>query len=265
MAELTNTTAATCGNPGCPCCRRAEAILVDLENAETELRVQRRANVALRNQNAAMREDEPEAEAIREVLDYWKARLKHPRAKTPLSGERAAKVRARLRDGFTVQRLKRAVDGCALMPYVGAGGRKPFGKPSERHDDLELICRNEVKVRQFEDIAERAPLPAVPGEKYPPDPLEITAEQYYSLEDEMVAAGFPPHPLGLIGQVRELLAQLPGAPSVGYEPRPGETVTQRRQRENRDRYDALFEETFGPVGDPASMQRALAGVREAAA
>jgi hypothetical protein len=35
------------------------------------------------------------------------------------------------------------------VPYVGANGRKPHGKPRERHDDLSLICRDEETVERF--------------------------------------------------------------------------------------------------------------------
>ncbi len=56
---------------------------------------------------------------------------------------------ARLKEGYTLGQLMRAIDGAAAGAYVDDNGK--------RHDDLELICRNEVKVDGF--IA-RAPLSA---------------------------------------------------------------------------------------------------------
>jgi hypothetical protein len=148
------------GIEGCEDCAKLKAHLIDAETANAELGRQvaglernlRRAystETLLRNELEGRREEEPEAKAIKEVCDYWKRSLNHETAKTPLTGARAKAVRARLRERFTTADLKRAIDGCVRVPYVGANGRKPHGKPRERHDDLSLICRDEETVERF--------------------------------------------------------------------------------------------------------------------
>lgn len=57
---------------------------------------------------------------IREVFDYWREQTDHPRAR--LLRERVQKIRARLREGFTVDELKRAIDGALLSEHHTEGG-----------------------------------------------------------------------------------------------------------------------------------------------
>lgn len=76
------------------------------------------------------------------VFDYWQAeRLKVPNTKrakpTP---ERLSKIQDRLQqDGFTVDDLKLAVDGCLGNEFNVNGG----------YIDLELICRDDAHVTQY--------------------------------------------------------------------------------------------------------------------
>jgi hypothetical protein len=60
------------------------------------------------------------------------------------------KVGARLKEGFSVADLKRAVIGCKLSPWHQ--GENPSGAV---YDDLELICRNDANVRRFIATAEK--------------------------------------------------------------------------------------------------------------
>lgn len=94
----------------------------------------------------------------RELFDYWRERCGHEQAK--LTSDRRTKLRARLRDGYTPERIMRAIDGAAAFPFVVDGQRCATGAPAQRFDDLELICRNGSKLEAFE---RRAPeLEAVP-------------------------------------------------------------------------------------------------------
>jgi hypothetical protein len=91
-------------------------------------------------------EDRVKREAeVREVFDHWKL-VMGKNSSTLLPGAREVNITARLRQGYTVEQLKRAVDGCfrsdrnmARGEYAGQG----------KHNDIELICRNPVKVDQF--------------------------------------------------------------------------------------------------------------------
>lgn len=75
---------------------------------------------------------------VRAVFEYWREQSGHKRAK--LSPLRAQRVRSRLRDGFTVERLCAAVDGMLRSTFHKQNG----------HDDLELALRSIEKVEQFE-------------------------------------------------------------------------------------------------------------------
>jgi hypothetical protein len=78
-------------------------------------------------------------EEVHELFDYWRERCDHPLAK--LTAERVTKIRARRRDGYTIEFIKQAIDGAAVAPFVNERGR--------RFDDLELICRNGTKLESF--------------------------------------------------------------------------------------------------------------------
>ncbi len=78
----------------------------------------------------------------REVFDHWVTAGKR-NANTTLTDVRRLKVRARLREGYTVEQLKDAIDGCAVTPHNQ-------GETDGRiHDDLELICRSAGHVDRF--------------------------------------------------------------------------------------------------------------------
>lgn len=91
-----------------------------------------------------------------ECFEYWRERLS-PRARE-FNGKRFDAVVARLNAGRTVEerdeivrKIKRAIDGAELLPFVDeqSGRRKAEGKPSERQVELELICRSEGNLDRF--------------------------------------------------------------------------------------------------------------------
>lgn len=99
---------------------------------------------------------------ILEVFEYWKQVLNHPKAK--LGDERERAVKARLAQGYTVDDLKRAVDGCAVTPHnMGQNDR------GEVYDDLELICRDGGQVERFMRNAESPPVATKRGTPTTPD------------------------------------------------------------------------------------------------
>lgn len=90
---------------------------------------------------------DPKSDPVREVFDHWVATMgKKTGAK--LSADRRRKIQARLREGYTVDQLKQAVDGCAASAYHMA--RDPTKNPDGTvYNDLELICRSGSKVENF--------------------------------------------------------------------------------------------------------------------
>lgn len=137
----------------CQECERIKAAAeLDAQNYETELRAKRRIITQLKRELEEYQEKSPHAEAIKAVCEAWRENG-HQRAKTPMNGERAMKVRARLGNRFTKDDLLKAVEGAKRFPYVVNGQRVAKGKPKERFDDLELICRNEKTVERFMELA----------------------------------------------------------------------------------------------------------------
>jgi hypothetical protein len=130
------------------------------ENAALDFKIRQaaRSEVALRKELAKQHMDDPRAAQIREVLEYWIVRChKSSRTKVPMDGVRAQRVRSRMNQGFKVEDLKLAIDGCALKPFVGPMGRVGENVPgTKREDDLELILRDEKYVERFQGYAREA-------------------------------------------------------------------------------------------------------------
>jgi len=83
---------------------------------------------------------------VQAVFDYWKDRTRHPDAK--LTSEREMKIRGRLEEGYTVQQLQEAVEGCRGSPFHQGDNER-----GHRYDDITLICRSGSKVEQFVEMA----------------------------------------------------------------------------------------------------------------
>lgn len=76
------------------------------------------------------------------IFTYWKTVMDKPEAR--LTADRRAKIQARLRDGYTEEQIKQAIDGCRASSWHM--GENPNGK---QYNDLELICRNGAKLESF--------------------------------------------------------------------------------------------------------------------
>lgn len=91
-----------------------------------------------------LREECPGCMAAREVFAHWVAVMEKRNGATKLDKARAYRIRDRLADGFSVEVLKRAIDGCrASKWHMGLNDRhKTF-------NDLTLILRDAKHVEQF--------------------------------------------------------------------------------------------------------------------
>lgn len=87
----------------------------------------------------APRADPFEAPALA-LFDYWREQCGKGVATKP-TPDRIRKVKARLRDGYTVEQIRTAIRGAAAEAFEDERGH--------RFDDLELICRNGAKLEQF--------------------------------------------------------------------------------------------------------------------
>lgn len=80
---------------------------------------------------------------VNEIFDYWvKVMGKNKSAK--LTNDRKTKIKTRLKDGYTVDEIKEAIDGCASSAYHM--GQNDDGKV---YDDIALICRTGSKLEGF--------------------------------------------------------------------------------------------------------------------
>lgn len=97
---------------------------------------------------------EPDDSTVaRELFEHWQTVCGHPQAKpTP---ERLKAIRSRLRDGYTAEQVRAAIDGAAVGAFVDDKGK--------RHDDLTLICRNGSKLEDFIGRVNTRPRPADGG------------------------------------------------------------------------------------------------------
>jgi hypothetical protein len=84
-----------------------------------------------------------------EIFNYWKEKLEHP--KSVLDKKRLIAIRARLKEGYTVERIKEAIDGIKNSPHnMGQNDRNTV------FDDIELICRSGANVDRFADMKKGA-------------------------------------------------------------------------------------------------------------
>lgn len=94
--------------------------------------------------------DAPEAHPQeRDLFAYWQDVMNHPRAR--LDARLLEKITARLREGFTLDDLKLAVDGNKASPY-----HQGRNKDRKVYDSLELIVRDAAHVNNFLGVL-RAP------------------------------------------------------------------------------------------------------------
>jgi len=90
---------------------------------------------------------QPDRGEAGQVFDYWRETMNHPKAK--LDDKRRRKITARLKDGYNVSDLMRAIDGCKRSPHhMGDNDRATV------YDDIELICRDAPHVDKFIKLAD---------------------------------------------------------------------------------------------------------------
>lgn len=84
-----------------------------------------------------------DVEDVRAVFTHWLAITKHDAARTKLTKERRAKIVARLREGYTVDQLKQAIDGCAKSPFHSGDNDR-----GQRYDDIVTTLKSGSSVEQ---------------------------------------------------------------------------------------------------------------------
>lgn len=85
---------------------------------------------------------EPNSNISKEIFEYWKTIMRHPRAK--LDSKRKRVITNALKLGYTPSDLKQAIDGCANTPYNM--GKNDSG---QIYDDISLILRDATHIERF--------------------------------------------------------------------------------------------------------------------
>jgi uncharacterized protein YdaU (DUF1376 family) len=84
------------------------------------------------------------------VFAYWQEKRGYGKAK--LDAKRLKAITSRLKDGYSVEDLCKAIDGIARSPHhMGENDRRTM------YDDIELICRDGPKVDNFMKLAGAVP------------------------------------------------------------------------------------------------------------
>lgn len=105
-----------------------------------------REQLALAPELAPNAKSDEERAAAHRLFDYWRERCGHLKAKPDPT--RIAKAIARLRDGFSEEELRWAIDGMSGSIFHSGGN-----DDGKRYDDMELCFRN---IRHVERFIERA-------------------------------------------------------------------------------------------------------------
>ncbi len=87
---------------------------------------------------------EQKGDVVIEIFDFWKSTMSL-NGKTILTPKRRKVIKDRLKQGYTIDRIKTAVRGCAMSPFHN--GQNDTGT---KYNDIELICRSGEKVEFFE-------------------------------------------------------------------------------------------------------------------
>lgn len=85
------------------------------------------------------------ADVVFEIFKYWQAELQHPHS--VLDDKRHKVITARIKEGYTKERIMQAIRGIKLSPHnMGQNDR------NTKFDDIELICRTGANVDRFADM-----------------------------------------------------------------------------------------------------------------
>lgn len=125
---------------------------------------------------------------MNEVFDHWKMIMGHARAR--IDSKRETVIKGRLKDGYTVEDLKLAIDGCAACAWhMGANDR------NTRFDSITLILRDADHVDKFITYGEEAHRVAL---------ARIARQEQQKVEESQANS---PVTEAKMAQVREMLAK----------------------------------------------------------
>lgn len=97
------------------------------------------------------KKDNVKKEDVDYLFAYWVRATGRDTKKVKLTPNRQTKLSARLRDGYSLQDIQRAIDAVASSPFHQGENER-----GHRYDDLILICRSGDQVEKYRDMAPRS-------------------------------------------------------------------------------------------------------------
>jgi hypothetical protein len=88
------------------------------------------------------------ADPVSDIFEHWAHVMGYRRAR--LDDKRRRVIRARLKDGYSIDDLKDAIDGCYLSPFHHDGDNDH----GQRYDEICLILRDAEHVDKFMMLAD---------------------------------------------------------------------------------------------------------------
>jgi len=85
-----------------------------------------------------------------EVFDYW-LKVMNKKSITKFTAKRKLAITSRLKEGYTVEQIKAAIDGCGKSAFHNGQNEQ-----SKMFNDIELICRSGDKLESFFEINEKS-------------------------------------------------------------------------------------------------------------
>lgn len=133
--------------------------LADLEDKVVGLQttIERQARLIGQHEREKAKTDprsDPRIKELDRLIERWKRATGHERSKN--SKDRLDLIRARLKDGYTVEQIELAIDGLAACPYVVDAQRSRTGHPSQRYDQLEHCLKGGARLERFAVLGHRA-------------------------------------------------------------------------------------------------------------
>lgn len=125
------------------------------------------------NQEPLTINQEPKKEAV-EIFNFWCTTMGKDKS-TKLSPKRESKILARLKDGYTIDKIKTAIVACSKSDWHMANS----------HNDIELICRDVEHLDKFLDMSNKSQQPRFGGKN---DPLAVN--QHWQNNGNQVVGGF---------------------------------------------------------------------------
>ena len=116
-------------------------------------------------------------EQAREVFDFWVADTGKKRAL--FDGKRESRIKARLREGFTVEELKAAIRNRKNDPFLMGKSRGSDGKV---YDEIDTLLRGAAQVERLRDLV--APLNGSAPQSRADAQLERQLERVRMLEEQ---------------------------------------------------------------------------------